>query len=228
MAKIGVLLSGCGVQDGSEIHEAVLTLLALDRLGAKMIPIAPFMDQLQVMNHRTNEPIRNQTRRVEIESARIARGATQNIEDITADDIDGLILPGGLGAAKNLCSYATEGANMNVHAEVSRLLLEMAQRHKPVGAICIAPVIVAKVYGGAGIPVRLTIGNDPKTAEVITGFGARHMPCAVTDIVLDDQYQVVSTPAYMLAKSIQEVATGIDKLTHAVIASHIAVVETVD
>ena len=150
MAKIGVLLSGCGVYDGSEIHEAVLTLLALDRAGAEIICMAPNMDHYHVINHITQE-VMEEKRNVLVESARIARGEIKDIENVNASDLDGLILPGGLGAAKNLSEFAVKGPETSVHPEVKRILNEMAEAGKPIGAICIAPATLTREIGRAHV-----------------------------------------------------------------------------
>ena len=216
MAKrIGVVLSGCGVMDGSEIHEAVLTLLAIDRLGAQALCMAPNVAQKHVVNHVTNQETAGETRNVLVESARIARGNIRDIATVKSDEIDALIFPGGFGAAKNLCDYAFQGPDCSVHPEVVRLAMTVHQEGKPIGMLCIAPVIAAKLLG-AEHP-QLTIGTDKNTARDIEKMGAKHVPCGVTEIVVDKGRKVVSTPAYMLASRLSEVAGGVDKLTTAVI-----------
>lgn len=209
MAKIGVLLSGCGVYDGSEIHEAVLTLLALDRAGAEIVCMAPDMIQFDVMDHLTGQPM-NESRNVLVESARIARGDIQNIRDLKASDLDGLILPGGYGAAKNLSDFAVKGMESEVHPEVKRLLSEMAQAGKPIGAICIAPATLVRAL--SEICPEVTIGNDSATASAIEAMGGRHHIATVDSITVDLRNKLVTTPAYMLGPGIKEVAVGIEKL----------------
>jgi len=209
MAKIGVLLSGCGVYDGSEIHEAVLTLLTLDKAGAEILCMAPDMDQFDVMNHLTGQPMA-ETRNVLIESARIARGNIQDVRTFKASDLDGLILPGGFGAAKNLSNFAVQGPEAEVHPEVKRLLLEMVQAGKPIGAICIAPATLTKALSGRNPEV--TIGNDPSTTTAIETMGGTHHIATVDDIIVDVRNKLVTTPAYMLGPSIRNVAAGIEKL----------------
>jgi enhancing lycopene biosynthesis protein 2 len=218
MAKVAVVLSGCGVYDGAEIHESVITLLALDRAGAKTIITAPFMEQSHVVNHFTGDVAGSEKRRVEVEASRIARGAVMDLSKLSIDDVDAIIFPGGFGAAKNLCSYAFDGPKLKVHPEVARITVEAVKKGKPVGTLCIAPVMTAKILADAGIRVTVTIGNDPKTAGHIEGFGATHTSCAVDEIVIDSQNRIVSTPAYMLARSIKEAAAGIEKLVAAVLA----------
>lgn len=216
MPKVAVCLSGCGVFDGSEIHEAVLTLLALDQAGAEIICCAPDISQTSVMNHLEKKPA-EEKRNVLVESARIARGNIKNLAEVTADKIDALIFPGGLGAAKNLSSYALQEADCRVNAEVERLVGEMLEAGKPIGAICIAPAMLARVLGKRGIKANLTIGRDPKTAENIEKMGAEHVTCGCGEAVADETHRVVSTPAYMLARGPAEVYEGIRKLVEQII-----------
>lgn len=212
MKKIGVVLSGCGVRDGSEIHEAVLTLLAIDRNGAKAVCLAPDME-FNVVNHLNNNDT-GTTRNVLAESARIARGEIVDIKTASASDLDALILPGGFGAAKNLCTFATEGPGGTVQPEVLHLVREMAKAKKPICAICIAPALLGLALGKDLAP-QLTIGNDPGTAQAITATGAQHVDCAVNDCVVDRENLIVTTPAYMLAGRISEAADGIQKAVKA-------------
>ena len=218
MAKrIGVILSGCGVMDGSEIHEAVITLLSIDRAGAEAVCMAPNVDQMHVINHLTGEEMKGERRNVLVESARIARGKIRDIREVRADELDGLILPGGYGVAKNLCDFAVKGENCTVNPDVARLIREMVQAQKPVGVVCIAPALMAKVAQEAGLRTRLTIGSDPQTAQAIQHMGSEHVEACVTDIVVDTDHKIVSTPAYMLAQRISEAAEGIEKLVRQVI-----------
>lgn len=212
MAKVAVVLSGCGVFDGAEIHESVITLLALDRAGAEVVIAAPSVDQAHVVNHHSGEEASGERRNVLVESARIARGPVMDLALLKVSDVDAVIFPGGFGAAKNLCSYAFDGPELSVHPEVERVTLEAVRAKKPLGTICIAPVATAKALAGAGIKVTLTIGTDKDTAGHIESFGATHQECPVDDIVVDLETRVVSTPAYMLAGSIKEAASGIEKL----------------
>lgn len=213
MKKIGVVLSGCGVYDGSEIHEAVLTLLALSRQGAEAICFAPDKSQADVINHLTGEPMA-ETRNVLIEAARIARGAVQPLAQADASTLDALIVPGGFGAAKNLSTFASEGAECLVDPDLKRLAQAMHAAGKPLGFICIAPSMLPRIFD---FPLRLTIGTDIDTAEIVEDMGGEHVPCPVDDIVVDEDNKIVTTPAYMLAQSIAEAATGIDKLVDRVL-----------
>jgi len=213
--KIGVLLSGCGVFDGSEIHESVLTLLTLDRAGVETICMAPNMDQLHVINHLTQETT-DEKRNVLVESARIARGEIKDLKDIGASDIDALIIPGGLGAVKNLSDFAIKGTEATVHPEVKRILEEMAASGKPIGAICIAPATLTKTLSDR--KPEVTIGNDLNTASAIESMGGQHKESDVSEIHVDQKNRLVTTPAYMLGPGIKDVAAGIEKLVNQVIS----------
>jgi enhancing lycopene biosynthesis protein 2 len=213
--KIGVLLSGCGVFDGAEIHEAVLTLLFLDRAGASTLCMAPDTDQLHVIDHLTQQPA-DERRNVLVESARIARGEIQDISTVIADDIDALIIPGGFGAAKNLSDFAVKGPEAQVQPHVQRLLVEMIEQSKPIGAICIAPATVVRALSEQS--PRVTIGNDVGTAAAISTMGGEHCICSVEDICVDVKNRIVTTPAYMLGPGIKDVAIGIEKLVDKVLS----------
>lgn len=212
--KIGVLLSGCGVYDGSEIHEAVITLLALDRAGAEAVCMAPDMDQFDVINHLTGEPA-SEKRNVLVESARIARGNIKDVQDVRVSDIDALIIPGGFGAAKNLSNFAVKGKDARVNEPTARLLKGMISAGKPVGAICIAPATLTKAV--ADVRPEVTIGTDQKTAEAIEAMGGIHKACSVDMIHVDISNKLVTTPAYMLGPGIRDVAVGIEKLVDKVL-----------
>ena len=212
--KIGVVLSGCGVYDGSEIHEAVFTLLAIDRCGAEAVCMAPDKEFPEV-NHLTGAPT-GAKRNALMESARIARGKIRCLKEVKAADLDAIVFPGGFGAAKNLCNFAEKGAKAEIHPEVARLLKEMAAAKKPICAICIAPTLVAAALGRDYSP-KVTIGTDPETAAAINATGSCHQDCPVTEFVVDRENKIVSTPAYMLAERISEAADGIDKAIKATI-----------
>lgn len=217
MKRIGVLLSGCGVKDGSEIHEATLTLYFLDRQGVARICIAPDAPQAQVVNHVTGEPV-TESRNMLVESARIARGELRPISEIRADDLDGLIIPGGFGAATNLCDYGTKGRDMSVREDVSALLLALHEQKKPIGAICIAPVVVAKVFGQKGMAVEVTIGDDPQVGGDIEAMGAKHFMRLVDEAQVDQENKIVTAPAYMLGQNVAQIGPGIEKVVEAVVS----------
>lgn len=214
MPKVGVVLSGCGVMDGSEIHESVLTLLALDREGVQAVCMAPNVDQHDVVNHLAGQETKEK-RNVLVESARIARGKIRDIKDVKEGEIDALIFPGGYGAAKNLCTFAVDGTDCKVNPEVLRLVREVHKAGKPIGAICISPALMAKIFEGAG--VELTIGNDKTTAEALEKLGQTHKECTVREIWIDSRHKIVTTPAYMLARGIAEAWEGIEKLVKEVL-----------
>jgi len=214
MAKVGVVLAGCGVYDGSEIHEAVISLLALDRAGVDIVCMAPNIDQ-GVVNHLNGSDVEGETRNVLEEAARIARGDIVDIATVKGADIDGLLIPGGFGAAKNLCDFAFKGSECEAQPEVARVIREIVAAKKPLAALCIAPALVAKVLGSDQQNPQLTIGTDAETAGAITAMGATHVPCPVIDYVFDEKNKLFTTPAYMLAGSISEAAEGIEKTVKA-------------
>ncbi|CNL58628.1 isoprenoid biosynthesis glyoxalase ElbB [Yersinia aldovae] len=208
MKTVGVVLSGCGVYDGAEIHESVLTILALDRAGARVLFFAPDKPQLHVINHFNGEVVA-QERNVLVESARIARGQIAPLCDADSNRLDALIVPGGFGSAKNLSDFAIQGPECVIDPDLVKLTQSMHKSGKPIGFMCISPVMLPKLLGK---PVRLTIGNDPDTIEAIEIMGGEHIICPADDVVVDAENKVVTTPAYMLAGSISEAAKGIDKL----------------
>ncbi|MCP5104108.1 MAG: isoprenoid biosynthesis glyoxalase ElbB [bacterium] len=210
MKKVAVVLSGAGVFDGAEIHESVITLLALDRQGADVHIFAPNIPQMHVMNHFTQQPT-DETRNVLVESARIARGNIKDLADADADDFDAVIFPGGFGVAKNFCDFAVKGILCNVNPVVEKFIADALKAGKVLGFLCIAPALLAKVAGNIDLHPDLTIGTDEGTAAAIEKFGAHHLSCPVTDFVVDEKNKIVTTPAYMLGQRIGEVAEGIEK-----------------
>jgi enhancing lycopene biosynthesis protein 2 len=211
--KVAVILSGCGVYDGAEVYESVITLLRLDQRGAQVQCFAPNIAQLHVINHLTGEEM-PESRNVLVESARIARGEVKDVREADVEDFDALIVPGGFGSAKNLSNFAIEGTGCTVQPEVLALTEAFAEAGKPVGLICISPALAAKIYGPG---VVCTIGNDAETVAALNKMGATHKECAVSDIVEDKARKLVTTPAYMLAQSISEAASGINKLVDRVL-----------
>lgn len=213
MKKIAIVLSGCGVFDGAEIQEAVLTLLYVSKAGASYQCFAPNVPQMHTLNHMTGEEMDEQ-RNVLVEASRISRGDIKPIDELKVEDFDAIILPGGFGAAKNLSNFATAGADCKVEPSTLSALKAFAQAAKPAGYICIAPAMIPLVYGKKA---KGTIGNDKDTAQAITQMGGEHVQCAVNDIVIDHDHKLVSTPAYMLAESIMDADAGIQKLVSEVI-----------
>lgn len=214
-AKVAVLLAGCGVFDGAEIHEAVVTLLALDRAGAEAVCLAPNVRQMHVVNHLTGAVAEGETRNVLVEAARIARGAVRDAAQARAEEFDALLVPGGFGAAKNLCDFAVKGADCSAHPDVARFVRAMHAGGKPIGAMCIAPALLARLLGDEH--PELTIGTDKQTADALEAMGARHVARDVHDTVVDRKRRLVTTPAYMSAQSIGEAASGIEKLVREVL-----------
>jgi len=214
--KIGVLLSGCGVNDGSEIHETVITMLALDRADVETHLMAPNIDQMHVINHYTGQEM-DEFRNVLVESARIARGDIKDMAEVTGGDLDALIIPGGFGVAKNLSDYAMSGAECSINPDVYRLVSEMVLLKKPIGAICIAPAMMAKILAEQNQSATMTIGKDKSTAKDIQAMGSTHKECPVEEMVIDEENNIVTTPAYMDAKNISEAAEGIEKLVKQII-----------
>lgn len=219
MKKVAVVLSGCGYLDGAEIHEAAITLLALDKAGAEIVCAAPDIPQFHTVDHITGEPVEHGNRNVMVESSRIARGDIIPLAELKAADVDAVIFPGGFGAAKNLCTFGIDGPGCKIDPDAKRVILETLDSQKPLGVMCIAPALAAKAVEGTGYKLTLTIGNDEGTASAIESLGAVHQDCTVDEIVYDDVNNVVSTPAYMLGPSIAPVAKGIEKLVEKVLNS---------
>jgi enhancing lycopene biosynthesis protein 2 len=216
MKKVAVILSGCGVHDGAEIHESVLTLLALDRAGAEAVCAAPDIPQAYVFDHQKGKAAKGETRNVRTESARIARGPVRDVADLDPAEFDAVIVPGGYGAAKNLSDFAFKGTDFSVNPDVAHFLQKFHATGKPIGLLCIAPAIGARLFGKEGF--RYTIGNDDETATALAPLGGKHVNCGVEDIVVDDELNIVTTPAYMLAHRIGEAEVGITKAIKEVLA----------
>ncbi len=210
--KVAVILSGCGVFDGCEIHEAVLTLLSLDRQGAEYVCYAPNIDQAHVINHITGEES-PETRNVLVESARIARGNITDLSDFDVSDVDAAIFPGGFGGAKNLCSFAFDGPECSVNDDVRRVVKDLVKAGKPIGALCITPVFMAKLLDG----VNVTIGQDAETAQSIAKMGAKHSATTHCEVVVDDKYKLATSPCYMLDATISQIDEGTDNTVRAVL-----------
>ena len=212
MKKFAVVLSGCGVYDGSEIHEATLSLLAIVQQACSYEIFAPDRNQHHVINHITGEEM-NETRNVLVESARIARGNILDLKKFNPAEFDGLLFPGGFGAAKNLSSWAFEAAGSSVLPEVEDAIKGMVALRKPVGALCISPVILARVLG----EVPLTIGDDESTIDALESLGATHIYTTHGEVVLDPDHQLVTTPCYMLDATIDQIAEGATNIVDAMI-----------
>lgn len=212
--RIAVVLSGCGVRDGSEIHEAVCTLLAISREGAEAVCFAPNIDQKTVISHLTGKRM-NERRNVLVESARIARGRISDLASFDANDVDAIIFPGGAGAERNLCDFDARGPDCAVEPSVERAVLAMHAAGKPIGALCIAPVLLARLFGGDH--VELTIGDDSETAKSLETLGARHHRTTHGGIVVDARLKVVTSPGYMLNATVAQIADGATNTVRALI-----------
>lgn len=205
---IGIILSGCGYLDGSEINEVVLTQLALDRYGINYKGISLNKVSHDIVCHLTGKK-ENINRNILQESARILRGNVVNIEEVNIDDYDGFIIPGGFGSAKNLCSFAIDKDSYTVEQNIYNFIKEAIFLKKSLGFMCISPVIIPLLYPNG---VKMTIGSDEEIARVVTNLGAEHIVCKVDEICYDKRYNVISTPAYMVDESIYKVSKGIDRL----------------
>ena len=214
MKSIGIILSGCGVNDGTEIHEAVITMLCLDRINADISYLAPDINQSSVIDH-TNQLAMPESRNVKTESARISRGNIKDIKEADPDKLDALILPGGAGAIKNLSKIFENSKNPNINKDLSKLVKDMHSRNKPIGSICISPLLIAGILGDFK-PV-LTIGDDINTAQMIENFGGIHKKCKYDSIITDEENLLVSTPAYMVSSGPAQVYEGISKLVDKII-----------
>jgi enhancing lycopene biosynthesis protein 2 len=210
--KVAVVLSGCGVFDGAEIHESVLSLLALDRQGAEYQCFAPDILQHHVINHITGDEMA-ESRNVLIEAARIARGNIKPLGELDAAEYDALLLPGGFGAAKNLSTLAFEGPECKVNEDLSSAVTAMVAAGKPIGALCIAPAVVAKILEGA----KVTIGSDPGTIGAIEAMGGNHQETTHGEVVIDERLKLVTSPCYMLDATISQIADGAENTVQALL-----------
>lgn len=207
MKKIAVVLAGNGVYDGAEIHEATFTLLSIARNGAQYQCFAPDINQAHVVNHLTGEEM-PETRNVLVEAARIARGNIKPLSDYKAKEFDALVFPGGFGVAKNLCTYAFKGTNCTVNPDVEKAIKSTVVEEKPIGALCISPVLIAKVL----VDVEVTIGDEEAASSAIETFGATHIVKSHGEIVYDEKYKLVTTPCYMLDATIDQIADGVENV----------------
>ncbi|MFW6371282.1 MAG: isoprenoid biosynthesis glyoxalase ElbB [Bacteroidota bacterium] len=212
MKKIAVVLSGSGVYDGSEIHEATLTLLAIARNGAQYQCFAPDVEQAHVINHLTGEEMQ-ESRNVLVESARIARGNVKPLSEYDAAGFDAVIFPGGFGAAKNLCTFAFDGVDCKINPDVEHAVKATIEAGKPLGALCISPVLVAKILGD----VDVTIGQDEGTIDAIEHMGSSHKKTTHGEVVVDEKYKVITTPCYMLDATIDQIADGAENVVRKVL-----------
>lgn len=209
MKKVAVILSGCGNRDGSELQETLGLLLAVDRHNMQYQCFAPCVD-FDVVSYLDNSGETGEVRDLYAEAARIARGNILPLSDYRPDDYDALALPGGMGAARNLSSFAFEGAKMSVLPEVEKAILDTHALQKPVVAMCIAPMVLAKVLGRFG--VKLTLGDECAASKIAAQLGATDEVCGPTDICVDEQNRVITTPAYMVGTHISQIFDGAENM----------------
>ncbi len=212
MKKFAVILCGCGTLDGSEIHESVMTLLAIDRNDCEYSIFAPNDVQRQVVNHITGEAM-NEQRNMMVEAARIARGKIRPIDECNVEDFDALVFPGGNGSAKNLFTYALKGRDCTVREDVAQLIRTFHNHQKPIGALCIAPVMLAKVLGD----ITITVGNDARTIDDVNSFGTQHINTQQKEVIADKQNKIFTTPCYMLPARISDIADCAENLIEAIL-----------
>lgn len=210
--KFAVVLAGCGVYDGAEIHEATLTLLAIDRHKIEYQCFAPDINQAHVVNHLTGKEMK-ETRNVLAESARIARGKIKPLSLFNEKEFDAVIFPGGFGVAKNLCTFAFDGDKCSVNPDVQKVIKSMYSAGKPIGALCISPVLITKVLGD----IKVTIGNDPDTADAIRVMGGQHVNSTPGEVIVDQKNKIATSPCYMLDSSISQIAEGAENVVKAIL-----------
>ncbi len=210
--KFAVVLAGCGVYDGAEIHEATMTLYAITKNGCEYEIFAPDIMQHHVINHLTGEEMPGE-RNVLVESARIARGNIKSIEKFNAEEFDAIIFPGGFGVAKNLCDFAFKGTDCTVNDKVADAIKSMNKLNKPLGALCITPAMIAKVLGN----VKVTIGQDEETADAVRKMGAKHINTDHGEVVIDELNKIVTNPCYMLDANIVQIADGANNVVKAIL-----------
>lgn len=201
--RFAVILAGCGVFDGAEIHEATLTLLAIAKAGGSCVCFAPDKEQSQVINHLTGKPM-NEERNVLVESARITRGKIKPLVLYEPENFDAVIFPGGFGVAKNLSTLAFDGSDCIVDPEVELAVIASVEAFIPIGAICIAPALIAKILPGANV----TIGKDPETIKIIEKMGGTHHVTNHAEVIVDEKYKLVTSPCYMLDANILQIEEG--------------------
>lgn len=217
MKNVGVVLAGCGYLDGAEIYESTLTLLFLDRANVPYQCLAPDMPQMHVVNHVTGKET-GERRDVLIEASRIARGKIEPLSDDWIPKLDAVIFPGGFGAAKNFTDYPVKGDQCTIQPQIESFMRKILAANKPIGLLCIAPLVLARALKGTNIHPQITVGAESGAARSVEVFGSRHVVCPVTEVVVDRELKIVTTPAYMYDARIADVAQGIEKLVRAVLS----------
>jgi enhancing lycopene biosynthesis protein 2 len=189
--------------------------LALDKCGVEIELFAPDIEQYHTVDHDSGKEL-DQKRNVLVEAARIARGKIKKLKDADSSKLDGIIIPGGFGVAKNLSTFAFEGARAKVNSDFEKLVKNMFNEKKPIGAICISPAVLCLILKDKGIHV--TIGNDRATVEEISRLGAHHVVTSADGFYVDGDNKIVSTPAYMYEETtISKVSKGIEGCISAVV-----------
>lgn len=214
--KIGVLLHGSGVYDGTEIQEAVLSLLAIRELGHEYICLAPDIQQHHVINHTNGEEM-SERRNVLVESARIARGEIEALTLSHVDKIDALVLPGGFGTAKNFTKWAFSGPDGEIDPLVRDFLRSVIKQAKPIAALCMSPTTVAKALQDTGVKSTLSVGSNeaasPYDIDAISGgmevAGARVEMKTVEEVSVDVENKIVCAPCYMMEADILQIRSNI-------------------
>lgn len=220
--KVGLLLSGCGVYDGAEIQESLFSMLAIEEIGAEVVAISINENQHHVVNHLTGEEM-SESRNMLVEAARITRGNVTDIEQLSVDTIDALVIPGGFGSAKNFTKWAFEGPAGNIHPTVKKLILGIVNAKKPLVALCVSPVVVAKALEGSAVHANLTIGSTAETSPYdINGFsqglestGALTSMKTIREINIDRENKIITAPCYMMDASMLEVRKNIQQAIQA-------------
>lgn len=214
VVRVAVVLSGCGVYDGSEIYESVITLLRLDEKGASVQVFAPDKEQMHVINHLSGEA-QSESRNVLVEAARLARGEISALSELKAENFDALIVPGGFGAAKNLCNFAVAEGDFDVDTDFLKAVRDFKAQSKPVGLMCIAPVMAVKLFGEG---IKCTLGRACDASNIVESSGGVHVETSVESICVDEKNKLVTTSAYMQAERIFEAAQGINALVDKVLS----------
>lgn len=211
MSKVAIVLSGCGYLDGSEIHEAVLCMVMLARHGHQFYCFAPDELQVKVMNHLTGHEGPGEKRNMLVEAARIARGDVAKLEALKEHEFDALVIPGGMGAVCNLCDFITQGTLCNINKTLKSIIVKFYEAKKPIGATCIAPILVAKALEGI-VSVEMTLGMDPKQREVLNKMGMKGMPAKVHECVADEEHLIFTTPCYMEPDDLAGMSVGVETM----------------
>ncbi|XP_053328426.1 glutamine amidotransferase-like class 1 domain-containing protein 3, mitochondrial [Spea bombifrons] len=218
--KVAVILSGCGVYDGSEIHESSAVYVHLSRAGAQTVFFAPNINQMHVVDHIKGQPT-EEKRNVLTESARIARGNIKDLKDLKVSEYDALIIPGGFGVAKNLSTWAVEGKDCSVLKAIEDVFKAFHNAKKPIGLCCISPVLAAKLLPGC----EVTVGHDTEsekwpnaaTADDIKKLGCKHVNKHANEAHVDENNKLVTASAFMCNCPIHEIYDGIGEMVKAVL-----------